>query len=100
MENKYKFWIARERGGRPFLYKAKPILDYDFGIWFSNLDCIGTVSKTFFPELKWEDEPIEVELRPVIIDIEAKAKKYANSITDKKELQEIIVNAFKAGYKA
>lgn len=100
MENKYKLWIARERGGRPFLYEAKPILDYDFGIWFSDLNCIGTVSKNFFPELKWEDEPIQVELRSVITDIEAKAKKYANSITNEKELQKIIINAFKAGYKA
>ncbi len=101
MENKYKLWIARERGGRLFLYKAKPILDYDFGIWFSDLECIGTISKNFFPELKWEDEPIEVELRSVITDIEAKAKKNMLIVLlIKKELQKIIINAFKAGYKA
>ena len=98
MENKYKLWVARERSGGLFLYKTKPILDCDFGIWFSDLDCMGTISKNLFPDLTWEDEPIEVELRPVITDLDAKANEYANSVTDNKELREMIVNAFKAGY--
>ena len=46
----------------------------------------------------WEDEPIEVELRPTITDLEAKAQEYANSVTDNKEIRELIINAFKAGY--
>ena len=98
MENKYKLWVARERSGGLFLYKTKPILDCDFGIWFSDLDCMGTISKNLFPDLTWEDEPIEVELRPVITDLDTKAKEYANSVTNNKELREMIVNAFKAGY--
>lgn len=99
MENKYKFWIARDKRNELFLYKSKPKRVCNYEIWLSNLVCMGTISKNLFPDLKWENEPIEVELRSVITDIEAKAKKYASSITDKKELQEIIVNAFKAGYK-
>lgn len=59
---------------------------------------MGMISKNLFPELKWKDEPIEVELRPVITDLDAKANEYANSVTDNKELREMIVNAFKAGY--
>ena len=98
MENKYKLWVARERSGGLFLYKTKPILDCDFGIWFSDLDCMGTISKNLFPDLTWEDEPIEVELRQSITDIDAKAEEYANNVTDNKELREMIVNAFKAGY--
>ena len=98
MENKYKLWVARERSGGLFLYKTKPILDCDFGIWFSDLDCMGTISKNLFPDLTWEDEPIEVELRPTITDLDAKAQEYANNVTDNKELREMIVNAFKAGY--
>ena len=98
MENKYKLWVAREKRGVLFLYKTKPILDCDFGIWSSDSDCMGTISKNLFPELKWKDEPIEVGLRPAITDLEAKAHEYANSVTDNEELREMIVNAFKAGY--
>ena len=56
------------------------------------------MKNSYFPELKWEDEPIEVELRPAITDIEAKAEEYANNVTDNKEIKELIINAFKAGY--
>ena len=98
MENKYKLWVAREKRGVLFLYKTKPILDCDFGIWSSDSDCMGTISKNLFHELKWEDEPIEVELRPAITDLYEKANEYANSVTDNEELREMIVNAFKAGY--
>ena len=100
MGKKYKLWLAREKRGGLFLYKTKPILDCDFGIWFSDLDCMGTISKNLFHELKWEDEPIEVELRPAITDLDTKAKEYANNVTDNKEIRELIINAFKAGYNA
>ena len=49
MENKYKLWVAREKRGGLFLYETKPILDYDFGIWFTDSDCMGTISKNLFP---------------------------------------------------
>ena len=99
MENKtYKLWVGREKRGGLFLYKTKPIRDCDFGIWFTKLDCMGMISKNLFPELKWKDEPIEVELRPVITDLDAKANEYANSVTDNKEIKELIINAYKAGY--
>ena len=100
MENKYKFWVAREKRGGLFLYENKPILDCDFGIWFTDSDCIGTISRAFFPDLTWEDEPIEVELRPAITDLDAKAQEYANSVTDKDEIKELIINAFKVGYNS
>ena len=61
---------------------------------------MGTISKNLFHELKWEDEPIEVELRPAITDLAAKAHEYANSVTDNEEIRELIINAFKAGYTA
>ena len=100
MENKYKLWVARDKRGGLFLYKTKPIRDCDFGIWFAKLDCMGTISKNLSPDLTWEDEPIEVEFRPAITDLDAKAKEYADSVTNNKELREMIVNAFKAGYNA
>ena len=100
MENKYKLWVARDKRCGLFLYETKPILDFDFGIWFSDSDCMGTISKNLFPELKWEDEPIEIELRPAITDIDAKAQEYANNVTDNEEIKELIINAFKAGYNS
>lgn len=100
MENKYKLWVAREKRGGLFLYKTKPILDCDFGIWFSDLDCMGTISKNLFQELKWKDEPIEVELRPAITDLEANAEEYADNVTDNEEIKELIIKAFKSGYNS
>lgn len=58
------------------------------------------MKNSYFPELKWEDEPIEVELRPVITDIDTKAQEYANNVTDNEEIKELIINAYKAGYNA
>ena len=58
------------------------------------------MKNSYFPELKWEDEPIEIELRPTITDLDAKAHEYANSVTDNKEIRELIINAFKAGYNS
>ena len=100
MENKYKLWVARDKSGELFAYNSKPKLECYLGFWYSDLNCMGTISKNLFPELKWEDEPIEVELRPTITDLDVNANEYANSVTDNKELREMIVNAFKAGYNA
>lgn len=59
---------------------------------------MGTISKNLFPDLKWENEPIEVGIRPIITDLDAKAQEYANKVTDNKEIKELIINAYKAGY--
>ena len=98
MEKKYKLWVARDKSGELFAYNSKPKLECYLGFWYSDLNCMGSISGNFFPELKWEDEPIEVELRSVITDLEAKANEYANSVTDKEEIKELIINAYKAGY--
>lgn len=58
------------------------------------------MKNSYFPELKWEDEPIEVELRPAITDLYIKAQEYANSVTDKEEIKELIINAYKDGYNS
>lgn len=94
MENKYKFLVAREKRGGLFLYKTKPILDCDFGIWFTNSDCMGTISKNLFPELKWEDEPIEVGIQPTITDLDTKAQEYADKVTDNKQIKKLIIKAY------
>lgn len=58
------------------------------------------MKNSYFPGLKWEDEPIEVEISKVITDLEAKAQEYANNVTDNEEIRELIINAYKAGYNS
>lgn len=100
MEKKYKLWVARDKRGVLFMYKTKPILNFELGMWFTDSDCMGPILKSLHPELKWYDEPIEVELRPTTTDIDTKAHEYANNVTDNEEIKELIINAFKAGYNA
>lgn len=97
MEN--KLWVARDNNGELYLYNEKPECYNDSKVWFAGGIC-AKLDNNFFPELKWKDEPIEVELRPAITDLDTKAKEYASSVTDKEELREMIVNAFKAGHDA
>ena len=96
MENKYKLWVARDKNGFIFAYEDKPTRWDNQKEWIGRL--LSSIKNSYFPELKWEDEPIEVELRPAITDLDTKAKEYANNVTDNEELREMIVNAFKAGY--
>ena len=97
MENKYKLWVARDWCGMLYAYFNKPIRDTVWKDWGSYKVSLR-IDDSFFPELKWEDEPIEIIIRPAITDLDAKAEEYANNVTDNKELREMIVNAFKAGY--
>lgn len=97
MEKKYKLWVARDWGGILDAYFNKPIRDAVWKEWYSDKASL-CIDDSFFPELKWEDEPIEVELRPAITDLEAKAEEYANNVTDNEEIKELIINAYKAGY--
>lgn len=97
MEDKYKLWVARDWGGMLFAYFIKPIRDKAWKEWDSDKVSLS-IDDSFFPELKWEDEPIEVELRPVITNLDTKAQEYANKVTDNEEIKELIINAFKAGY--
>ena len=98
MENKYKLWVARDKNGFLFAYEDKPTRCDNQKEWIGRFLC--SMKNSYFPELKWEDEPIEVELRPAITDLDANANEYANSVTDNKEIRELIINAFKAGYNA
>ena len=99
MENKYKLWVARDWGGMLFAYFTKPIRDTVWKEWDSDKVSLR-IDDSFFPELKWEDEPIEVELRPAITDLDTKAKEYADIVTDNEEIKELIINAYKAGYNS
>ena len=98
MENKYKLWVARDKNGFLFAYEDKPKRCDNQKEWFGRF--LSSMENSYFPELKLEDEPIEVELRPAITDLEAKANEYANNATDNKEIRELITNAYKAGYNS
>ena len=97
MENKYKLWVARDWGGMLYAYFNKPIRDTVWKEWDSDKVSLR-IDDSFFPELKWEDEPIEIRIRPVITDLDEKAQEYANNVTDNEEIKELIINAYKAGY--
>lgn len=62
MENKYKFWVARDKDGSLYAYEDKPILCHIE--WIGLL--LSSMENSFFPDLTWEDEPLEVMLTPVI----------------------------------
>lgn len=62
-------WVARDKNGTVWLYTNKPIRSSMFSRW--NVDTENSLFSTnewmeidgdLFPDLKWEDEPIEVEL--------------------------------------
>ena len=99
MENKYKLWVARDNNGKLYLYNEKPEYYNDLKVWFSGRIC-AKLDNNLLPYLTWEDEPIEVEPRQIITDLEAKAEEYANNVTDNKDIRELIINAFKAGYNS
>lgn len=94
MENKYKLWVARDADGEIAFFKEKP--ERSEYLWESKWLCC--IRSEMFPGIKWEDEPLEVEIRPVITDLDAKAQEYADKVTDNEEIKELIINAFKAGY--
>lgn len=65
VENTCKFWLAKDKDGGCFCYISKPIRDNIRGQWISVKSWLPIDNK-FFPELKWEDEPLEVMLTPVV----------------------------------
>ena len=79
MENN-KFWIARDKSGELYLYNEKPEFYNDCKVWFAG-GIIAKLDNNLFPDLTFEDEPLEAELRPAITDLDAKASEYANNVT-------------------
>lgn len=56
-----KGWVARDENGQVWLYAQRPFRNHtvwttDKGRYFIR------INDTFFPDLRWEDEPIEVEI--------------------------------------
>ena len=57
-------WVAREKDGSLNVFKDKPIRDN--GQWHWDYDvnkscCWRPINDDAFPELTWEDEPLEID---------------------------------------
>lgn len=59
-------WVARDKNNTLWLYKGKPTRNKNEGCWECNEYCtrVQLCRPTAFPSLKWEDEPMEIELLP------------------------------------
>ena len=54
-------WIARSKGGKLFLYNERPLYYKQEDRWFSVEPILPwPLSDGLFPNLKWEDGPLEV----------------------------------------
>ena len=57
-------WIARDKNGWLFLYEHKPRRESKFFVDpESDEGFFGSVEKQFYPEIKWKNSPVEVELK-------------------------------------
>lgn len=56
-------WVARNKDGWLVLFESKPVRGE--GFWYTNSrdDDSMPINSSLFPDLKWEDEPIEVEIK-------------------------------------
>lgn len=55
-------YVARDKDGTLWLYSEKPHREENYGVWYSDRVNIMEINSEEFPQLKWEDEPIEVKL--------------------------------------
>jgi len=59
-------WIARDKNNLLYIYLNKPFKEFkEDDVWTvssKNSDKWFNIPSTLFPNLKWENEPIEVEL--------------------------------------
>ncbi len=57
-----KGWVARDKDGTLILGRACPYRITGSGVWMGFHQCMK-IDNESFPDLKWEDEPIEVEIQ-------------------------------------
>lgn len=55
-------WVARNKDGWLVLFNSKPIRGDEFWYTDSRDDDSMPIDSSLVPDLKWEDEPIEVEI--------------------------------------
>ena len=58
--NEIELWAARDKDGKLFLYRLKPLKDLT--VWYSPVFSLA-LGRTPFPEIKWsDDEPTKVSI--------------------------------------
>ena len=58
--NEIELWAARDKDGKLFLYRLKPLKDLT--VWYSPVFSLALASASF-PEIKWsDDEPTKVSI--------------------------------------
>lgn len=60
--NKLTLWIARDKTGNLYLYSKKPERTYPTGYFVSRGGEYMRIDNNKFPDLKWEDEPMEITI--------------------------------------
>ena len=62
-------YVARDRSGFLLFFKNEPFRDRDLGTWNDNdLGAFNGFPIEMFPNLKWEDKPIKVDLSVSIVE--------------------------------
>ena len=57
---KIEAWVARDKDGKLYLYRDRPIKDLT--VWYSPVFSLA-LGRTPFPEIKWsDDEPTRVKI--------------------------------------
>ena len=69
MKQKNRFWVARDEDGALWLYKEKPERSENAGVFIARKNGIVSMEiilldERMFGELEWEDDPMEVEMKP------------------------------------
>lgn len=54
-------WVARDEDGHLFMYCTKPERDESLQVWMGRYADFD-LRNALFPDLTWDDDPIEVEL--------------------------------------
>ena len=65
MEAKITGYVARDADDSLFCYKRKPIRIHDYWKghdYWGYVHFIAKLDNVLFPDLKWEDEPLKVEI--------------------------------------
>lgn len=63
MEEKVTLWAARDDDGLLYAFEHCPLRStFLYGFWEDLGRYAFELPKTLLPDLKWEDEPIEIEL--------------------------------------
>lgn len=99
-----KLWISRDKNGELSLFNEKPVLSVSKKCWLTsgNADCIF-LDDIMFPEVTFENSPIEVELKVIekMKKREEEIRSSANhfSENDNELLYQDLVRAYTAGAK-